>query len=52
MPTTIAEQQSRQAGFKWDVPATFNFGADVVDRFAEDPERVALIETVLKPAYS
>jgi acyl-coenzyme A synthetase/AMP-(fatty) acid ligase len=43
MPTTIAEQQSRQAGFKWDVPATFNFGADVVDRFAEDPERVALL---------
>jgi len=29
--------------FAWDLPATFNFGGDVVDRFAEDPDRLALI---------
>ncbi|HYD69158.1 acyl-CoA synthetase [Azospirillum sp.] len=29
--------------FEWNLPATFNFGADVVDRFAEDPARVALL---------
>lgn len=27
----------------WDVPATFNFGADVVDRFAADPDLTALL---------
>ena len=28
--------------FRWDLPDTFNFGRDVVDRFAADPERPAL----------
>ena len=30
--------------FRWDVPATFNFGRDVVDaRAAKEPDRLALI---------
>jgi acyl-coenzyme A synthetase/AMP-(fatty) acid ligase len=29
--------------FSWEVPPTFNFGVDVVDAWAEDPERPALI---------
>lgn len=29
--------------FRWDAPETFNFGADVVDRWAEDPAKLALI---------
>lgn len=29
--------------FRWNVPDTFNFSADVVDRWADDPERLALI---------
>lgn len=29
--------------FRWNVPDTFNFSADVVDRWADDPERIALI---------
>ncbi len=29
--------------FQWDVPDTFNFSADVVDQWAEDPDRLALI---------
>jgi acetyl-CoA synthetase/medium-chain acyl-CoA synthetase len=29
--------------FRWDVPETFNFGRDVIDRFAEDPARPALL---------
>jgi acyl-coenzyme A synthetase/AMP-(fatty) acid ligase len=29
--------------FHWEVPPRFNFGADVVDRWAEDPGRLALI---------
>ena len=28
--------------FRWQVPDAFNFGRDVVDRFAADPERPAL----------
>jgi len=28
--------------FRWQVPDHFNFGRDVVDRFAEDPQRPAL----------
>ncbi|MGI9383936.1 MAG: acyl-CoA synthetase [Methyloligellaceae bacterium] len=30
-------------GFRWDTPATFNFGADVVDRLARDGDGLALI---------
>lgn len=29
--------------FKWSPPATFNFAGDVVDRWAQDPARLALI---------
>lgn len=29
--------------FRWQVPATFNFGADVVDYWARDPDRLALV---------
>ena len=29
--------------FAWEVPETFNYGGDVVDAWAEDPERMALI---------
>ena len=29
--------------FEWQVPKYFNFGADVVDALATDPQRLALI---------
>ncbi len=29
--------------FSWDLPSRFNFGADVVDRWAADPDKLALI---------
>ena len=29
--------------FSWEVPSTFNFGGDVVDAWAAEPERPALI---------
>jgi len=29
--------------FRWETPDPFNFGHDVVDRFAEEPERPALL---------
>lgn len=32
-----------QSEFRWKVPTEFNFSADVVDRWAKDPERLALI---------
>lgn len=40
---STATQHGEKESFQWNVPATFNFGADVVDRFAEDPARVALL---------
>jgi len=30
-------------GFRWEVPEAFNFGRDVVDRLAADPDRPALL---------
>ncbi len=40
----LAAHRERCAAFRWDVPETFNFGRDVVDRFAAaDPERPALL---------
>ena len=41
--TEMVDYESAQREFSWDVPPTFNFGADVVDRWAADPERLALV---------
>ena len=39
-----AERYSRlRAGFRWEIPPTFNFAADVVDEWAKDPQKLALI---------
>ena len=32
-----------RAQFRWDIPATFNFATDVVDHWARDPARLALL---------
>ncbi|MGE0853163.1 MAG: acyl-CoA synthetase [Hyphomicrobiaceae bacterium] len=39
----MRDYSATYSDFRWEVPAQFNFGADVVDRWAEDPVRVALI---------
>jgi acetyl-CoA synthetase/medium-chain acyl-CoA synthetase len=39
----LDEYRRRVDAFRWDVPEAFNFGRDVVDRFARDPERPALL---------
>lgn len=43
--TKSAESLSNQADatFKWEPPSQFNFAVDVVDRWASDPQRLALI---------
>jgi len=38
-----AAHERRRAAFRWEVPARFNFGRDVVDRFAAEPGRPALL---------
>ncbi|MEZ5372932.1 MAG: AMP-binding protein [Microthrixaceae bacterium] len=38
----LPEEQIDES-FRWEVPSTFNFSADVVDRWADDPTRQALI---------
>ncbi len=35
--------EALRAQFRWEIPATFNFATDVVDRWAEDPSRIALL---------
>lgn len=35
--------ESLRTRFRWEIPKEFNFGADVVDRWAEEPERIALV---------
>ena len=37
---TDYEQLTRD--FRWDVPAQFNFAVDVIDRWARDPQRLAM----------
>lgn len=39
----MTNDQHIDEAFRWDVPETFNFSADVVDRWAADPDRLALI---------
>jgi acetyl-CoA synthetase/medium-chain acyl-CoA synthetase len=43
LDTALDEYRRRCDTFRWDVPATFNFARDVVDRFAADPERPATL---------
>ncbi len=40
---SLDDWQRDRANFRWDVPEHFNFGRDVVDRWAERPERPALL---------
>ncbi|MGH0037991.1 MAG: acyl-CoA synthetase [Myxococcota bacterium] len=47
MPNARAGEEqsrgSRDSDFRWEVPEAFNFSADIVDHWAQDPERLALI---------
>jgi len=39
----LASYRSQVETFRWDVPEAFNFGRNVVDRYAADPTRPALL---------
>ncbi len=39
----LADSQRAASSFRWEIPDPFNFGRDVVDRFATDPDRPALL---------
>jgi acetyl-CoA synthetase/medium-chain acyl-CoA synthetase len=39
----LASYRRRVETFRWDVPEAFNFGRNVVDRYAADPTRPALL---------
>jgi acyl-coenzyme A synthetase/AMP-(fatty) acid ligase len=39
----MVDYEATRRDFSWDLPATFNFGGDVVDHWAENPDRPALI---------
>ncbi len=39
----MEDYERRYREFEWRVPLTFNFGGDVVDAWARDPRRLALI---------
>lgn len=41
--TNIGDYEERYASFEWETPERFNFGRDVVDRWAEDEDRPAMI---------
>ena len=41
--TIMDDYEAAVAGHSLDTPATFNFGADVVDAWARDPSKLALI---------
>lgn len=41
IPMTSYEQA--HSAFQWEIPATFNFGTDVIDHWAKDPDKLALI---------
>lgn len=39
----LANFQRQRDSFRWNIPETFNFGRDVVDAFAQNPERPAVL---------
>jgi hypothetical protein len=43
LPQDLDDYRRSVDRFRWDVPEEFNFGRDVVDRLAADPNRPALL---------
>jgi acyl-coenzyme A synthetase/AMP-(fatty) acid ligase len=41
--TEMTDYAATHRDFAWELPESFNFGGDVVDRYAEDPDRLALV---------
>lgn len=39
----IGDYEATYANFKWETPEKFNFGRDIVDRWAEEEDRTAMI---------
>jgi acyl-coenzyme A synthetase/AMP-(fatty) acid ligase len=39
----MTDYEKTYATFKWEVPEYFNFAGEVVDKFAEDPEKLAML---------
>lgn len=39
----VQDYAAVREAFRWEIPPTFNFATDVVDRWAEDSDRLALI---------
>lgn len=42
-PDRMADYDQTYSTFEWDLPETFNFGGDVVDVWAKDPQKMALV---------
>jgi len=43
VPDRMTDYEKTHASFGWDLPESFNFGGDVVDVWARDPDKLALI---------
>ncbi len=43
VPVRMTDYEKTHSSFGWDLPVSFNFGGDVVDVWARDPDRLALI---------
>lgn len=41
--TAMTDYEETYRDFAWALPETFNFGGDIVDRYAEDPDNLAMI---------
>jgi acyl-coenzyme A synthetase/AMP-(fatty) acid ligase len=41
--TEMTDYAETHDAFSWELPESFNFGGDVVDRYAENPDNLALI---------
>ena len=39
----MTDYDKEYSSFQWEVPEYFNFAGDVIDRWAEDPEKLAML---------
>ncbi|MBN2569962.1 MAG: AMP-binding protein [Deltaproteobacteria bacterium] len=39
----MTDYEKTYAEFKWEVPEYFNFSRDIIDKWAEDPEKLAMV---------
>ena len=48
----MTDYDAEYANFQWEVPEYYNFAGDVIDKWARDPEKLAMLSSLRPQASS